>query len=247
MFKIPVDKHYIIHLAENTERKAIIEDNYNKVGLSGYEYWWTSRKPYLNEQIASAIYKDKDTTINIKNNIYDDAYKRTGNIRPLGRVFDCSYTMYTCISVAYARGFNHIAIFEDDVMFIDNPKLVEECFDVNNLPNDYDLVRYYSGAWEDNLPNRFPDRWYIHFKDPEYYESIAGDNNWKGGIFSIALLSRKGMKHFMNFYEKRIFVTDMIYYAAWPELLNSDLNVYVCCKDIIKPNTTMESMVWSEK
>lgn len=244
---IPVDKTYIIHLAENTDRKAVIEENYAKIGLTDYEYWWTSKKPYLNNQIAHAIYNDPSTTINLKDNIYDNQYLQTKDISVLGRVFDCSYTMYTCMSVAYARGFEHIAIFEDDVMFKEDLKpLIEECFDPQNFPQDYDLIRYHSGAWNDNLPKRFPDEYYIHYKDPRYF-GIESDDNWKGGIFSIAILSRKGMECFMKFYETQRFVTDMIYYASWPYLLHNNLNIYVCCKNIIKTNIDayFPSTVWT--
>lgn len=201
--KLPFDKVYMLHLAENENRLKFMVNQFKHHGISKQvEIWWTCKR---------------DISIEIGNNIktlhtnHYDWYQRNEESKNVyGGVFNCAFEHYTIIKQAYLRGFNSILIIEDNCEFIKDKKLFKDIFD--NIPEDYDIIKYYSGIFyendnDDNIINKYYNRY-----------------NFVNGNTTCYALKRNGMKLVIDQYNKCFEPSDIVLDKAMD--YNSDKKVH---------------------
>jgi GR25 family glycosyltransferase involved in LPS biosynthesis len=202
--KLPFEKIYCLHLSESKNRYNEVLKEFKKINLvNEVDFWYTCKKP-INENIGNSIQSLHDKYYNklMKNNKYI-----------YGAVFDCSYNHYSIIKQSYIRGFDSILIIEDDIHFNDNIELLNNI--INNIPNDYDVLKFYNTKCLVN-DNKASD---------DYFE-LLNENNYKNYYHSTLCyaLSRKGMETIIKEYETDFVASDI---ALNKIRLNKDIKFYV--------------------
>lgn len=151
--KLPFDKVYCLHLAENKQKYDLMMQEYEKVGITDQvNIWWTVKR-----NISALIGN------NIKS-LHSKWYDICRQTNPLiyAAVFNCAFEHYTIVKQALLRGFDTILVFEDDIKFIDNIEAVEKAF--TNLPDRWDVLKFCNGSncRQFNIPdyNGEDDLWY---------------------------------------------------------------------------------------
>ena len=206
--KLPFDKIYCLHLADDTERYEQCICEFKRIGiLDQVEFWWTCKRNISNE-VGLTIPTLIDQT-------YEDWLSKNLISRKelAGNVFNCAFEHYTIVKTSYQRGFNHILIIEDDIRFIDNLKLIEDTF--SNLPEDYDILKLHDSegsAYED---------WY--WDGPSDKQVFRKENNFAHSTLCYAL-SNKGMYAYYRLLDYRFTAADQINVSTLSE--NGAINVY---------------------
>lgn len=207
--KLPFDKVYMLHLAENENRLNFMVEQFKHHGISKQvEIWWTCKR---------------DISVEIGNNLnslHTDAYDwYKGNEKTkgvYGGVFNFAFEHYTIIKQAYLRGFESILIIEDDCEFIKDKKLFKDIFD--NIPEDYDIIKYHNGVFyendnDDNIINKYYNRC-----------------NFAKGNTTCYALKRRGMELVINQYNKCFEPSDIVLDKAMDYNSCKEVNSYAVNK-----------------
>lgn len=223
--KLPFDKVFILHLAENKERYNHLKNECKRLNIEDQvSIWWTCFKPisnFIGEKIES-----------LKHPYYD--YYKQFNKDVYGRVFNCAFEHYNIIKTSYLRGYNNILILEDDFKFINDVYSIEYIF--NNLPKDYDILKFYTSFIniinENTIFNINKDNIFFNKIDTykEYYTSTL-----------CYALSRKGMKTIIDIYEQHLMPSDNIFLEINKN--NIDLNIYINRYVCIYPNDSISNIL----
>lgn len=176
-----IDKVYVIHCVENEKRLNNInfQKTKNKWLNNKLEIWWTCYHPYSDIMANAMILSGKSRYISNKNELN------------LVREF------YTIIKTSYYKGYNNICIFEDDFSLIN-----EEYFNqfMINIPNDFDIIQLSYLLVEKNIHNIN----YLLSNNILWIEKNNG--GWSNnGI----ILSRNGMKYFIDFIDNEFVAADI--------------------------------------
>lgn len=206
--KMPFDKIYCLHLADDIDRYEYCVNEFNKIGiLDQVEFWWTCKRNISND-IGYTI-----------PTLIDDNYERELNRNIIsrnelyGNIFNCTLEHYTIMKTSYLRGFDNILIMEDDVRFIDNLELIEDTF--NNLPNNYDIIKFY------DTEGSVCEGWYSNDKsNKQVFRKIY---NFAHGTVCYAL-SNHGMKEYCSLIDNEFVPVDQINIV--PLTLNGIINAY---------------------
>lgn len=119
------DKIYCINLLERPDRKQLVQERFDKLGIE-VEFLNAVKFGFANNIIQS--------------NLFNFLNKNQPN------EFGCTLSHYQCIKKAYLQGYNNVLIFEDDVKFYKNfNNIIEQ--KLNNVPDNWDLLYLYSGIW----------------------------------------------------------------------------------------------------
>ena len=175
--KLPFDKIYCLHLTESEERLNSSKQEFIKMGIyDDVNYWWTCRHPYTKE-IHDFLVSNGFFRINIMN---------------APNAYNCARNWYEIIKTSYLRGYEHILCFEDDIIF----NVSKEEFEtfMNNIPNDYDIIRF---AYIDHN-NTFKDNECLYVEDY---------NNFFYGAMMFAL-NRNGMKYYIDYMDEHFGAAD---------------------------------------
>ena len=189
--KLPFDKIYCLHMAENEIRYQNMMSEFEHLGIKDQvEIWWTCKR-----KISTEIGNSLESLHTIFYN-----YKRRKNEDVYGAVFNCSFEHYTIIKQAYLRGLNSILILEDDISFnknISNEK-IHDIF--ANIPEDYDIVKFYNEQIDkDESDNQFS---FISNKSIHVY-------NYSLSSLCYAL-SNNGMKKYIEKMDEKFEIADRI-------------------------------------
>lgn len=199
--KLPFEKIYCIHLAEDVERYEFLMNELRRIGIEDQvDIWWTSKKN-INTIIGNCM-PSLHTPFydNIKANIHPHVYQR---------VFDCTYNHYSIISQAYARGLKSILIFEDDIIFNDDVDKIKAVFD--SIPDDYSIVKFHNMMVCNEyalLENPIKDN--LSYDVPKYitYDDESFDT------YSCSLLcygmTHEGMKYILDAYDRNFQASDVV-------------------------------------
>ena len=191
MTKLPFDKIYCLHMAENEIRYQNMMSEFDRLNIKDQvEIWWTCKR-----KISSKI---GDYLESLHSIFYN--YKRKHNEDLYGGVFNCSFEHYTIIKQAYIRGFNSILIFEDDITFNKHIS-VEEIYNIfNSIPDDYDIIKFYN----ENLDKS-------KILDEVTYISNNEQNIYNYSLSSLCYaLSRNGMKKYIEKMDDKFEIADRI-------------------------------------
>lgn len=189
--KLPFDKIYCIHLAENEIRYKNLIDEFERLGIKDQvEIWWTCKR-----KISTEIGNNLESLHTIFYN-----YKRRQNEDVYGAVFNCSFEHYTIIKQAYLRGLNSILILEDDIDFNKNISNDEINNIFANIPEDYDIVKLYNEEFDKNESNK-----------PFSFILNKNINIYKYSLSSMCYaLSRNGMKKYIEKMDEKFEIADRI-------------------------------------
>lgn len=224
---LPFDKIFILHLAENKDRLDNINNEIKRLGIEDKtNIWWTCFR-----KISTEIGNNLPL---LKYNGFYENYKKY-NPDIYGRVFNCSFEHYTIIKTAYLRGFNHILILEDDFKFIDDINSIEYVF--NNLPDDYDVIKFFY-TYLFKFSNKFN---YEKDKNSKLFTKINNFNENNYGSTLCYALSRKGMKHLIELYDKKFQVADVIFFDVDCKNINTYLSNYI----IVHENNSISNILWN--
>lgn len=188
MIKLPFDKVYCIHLAEDEKRHENIKNEFDRLGLSDQvEIWWTCKRSVSND-VAGEI-------DGLKTTFYGNMDREYPENNVLGSVFNCALEHYTIIKQAYIRGFNNVCVMEDDIKFICNEDRIKNVLD--NIPGDYDLIKFWSTE--------------MLFRDNGNREdvfSLLGEDEKAHSTLFYAL-SRNGMKRYIELMDEKFSPSDI--------------------------------------
>lgn len=173
-----LDRIYLLKFVSKTnEGKTCVTENYlRRIGV-GYSIWYTSDFP-LSDDIVTAM------GCTVKSEV------------------DCTMNHYTIIRQAYERGFKHIAVIEEDVLF--NGVTTKEEFEklLDEIPSDSDITRLcQSLPYNKKAKDKF----------------VKGCKLWGTQFY---ILNRKGMEYYINEIEKKFTPADF-------PLVNEDANVNI--------------------
>lgn len=199
--KLPFEKIYCIHLAEDVERYDFLMNELKRIGIDDQvEIWWTSKKK-LNLYIGNAL--------TMMHTEYYDGLMNSVNPNVYQGVFDCSYNHYSIISQAYARGLKSILIMEDDIIFNDDIDKIERVF--NSLPEDYTIVKLHNVwicgeyAMHDN-----PVKEHLSYDVPNFI-SYDNENFDKYGNSLLCYgMTTDGMRYILDGYEQWFQASDVV-------------------------------------
>lgn len=199
--KLPFEKIYCIHLAEDVERYELLMNELRRIGIEDQvDIWWTSKKN-INTIISNSMtslhtqYYDE-----IKETIYPNVYQG---------VFDCTYNHYSIISQAYARGLKSILIFEDDIIFNDDVEKIKAVFD--SIPDDYTIVKFHN-VWVCNeyALHKNPIKENISYDVPKFITYDDSSFMTYGNSLLCYGMTRDGMKHILDAYERDFQASDVV-------------------------------------
>ena len=231
------NKIYCIHLINYPDRKKLMTNGFNRIFNSdeNIKFWETVRKPWLNDECANIIteyrkiHNEAKIKLPISGSYYD--YYNSGAKHILGTLFDCAYQLYSVLTIAKNTMPDNgkIAIFEDDFNFINDTNIVKNY--LNNMPEDYDMIRFYSSGYTNEALGNFVPKMYVNYKDAN--NSTRGPL-YHGGIGFLAL-SKKGVDHYIHYLENIEFISDtcLMNYGYW---CNSDLKCYFPTKLLYIPD-----------
>lgn len=190
--KLPFDKCYCLHLVEATDRYDNCVNQFNKLGiLNQVDFWWTCKRS-ISTKVGNFLTE-------LHTPFYNGIYKCNENV--YSGVFNCSLEHYTIVKQSYLRGYNSILIIEDDIFFNEDINYIEDIF--NNLPEDYDVIKFYSMYVFNN--------YYIDQQNKISHVNKHFTNN----IFGICstkmyALSRNGMKMLIEKYDEAFNPSDIV-------------------------------------
>ena len=130
--KLPFDKVYMLHLAENENRLNFMVDQFKHHGISKQvEIWWTCKRD-ISIEIGNKL-----------NSLHTEQYDwYQGNEESkgvYGGVFNCAFEHYTIIKQAYLRGFESILIIEDEYSLAD---AIAETLQKENYTTKINISQY---------------------------------------------------------------------------------------------------------
>lgn len=218
--KLPFDRIYVLHMAENKERYENIMKELSKLQIENeVEIWWTCNKP-INNIIGKFI-------LSLRTSYYSGIRQIKPNV--YGNVFDCAYNHYSIIKQSYLRGFNSILILEDDVIFKKN--LAEFKKIINAIPKDFKIVKLASSAIENNVQNC--NEVFIDKNHTDW-------DRYKFGATCYAL-SRSGMEILIKEYEKKFTVSDIVINNVFANALLNDDCYCLAANDLISAHNGQKS------
>lgn len=223
--KLPFDKIYCLHLAEDNNRKINVLNEIKKIHLENeVNFWYTTKKP-INIAIGNHIQS-------LHTMCYDEIYKRNNSI--YGAVFDCAYNHYSIIKQALLRGMDSILIIEDDIKF--NDDLIELEAIISNIPKDYDVLKLHNTI--------IPYTSNVHDYNQYFLNLKENNNQWTFSTLCYAL-SKKGMGAIVNVYESKLshfFPSDICLDVL--SRLNMDIKLYSIKDNVFcQPNNDCKSHI----
>lgn len=239
--KLPFDKIYCLHLAEDTQRRENVLSEIKKINLENkVNFWYTTKKP-INSIIGNSIQT-------LHTGFYDQVKEKT-NPNIYGAVFDCSYNHYSIIKQALLRGIESILIIEDDIVFNNDLNMLKSV--VDNIPKDYDVLKLYST----HNPRLFmqlqytpPEYALIH--DTDYFNRLTVENQYEIGKYYkystlCYALSKKGMEALVAIYESNYFLpSDLCLDSCYAVKGLEDIKFYALKENIFcEPNQDCVSYI----
>lgn len=171
------DRKVVLYFTGNKDTRVPgMEQELKRVGLYGAERQWQFPSPL-----------DK---ILIRGMRHIPAIEKVG-------YFNSSMGHYRAIATSYHLGCNNCLIFEDDVRFMKNIDMINEC--VKSIPDDYDvaLLDCFFQRFEEGCVNSsVMSEWRENRKVNEFWSEF--DALYSLGCYS---LSRKGMERMMFAFE----------------------------------------------
>ncbi len=215
------DKIYCLNLSSRKDRYNNCVKEFNKINLP-VQFWYTCHKN---------IYNIADKLPGIQTIFYNDILKSNKNVYT--NVFNTALEQYTIIKTSYERGFNNIAIMEDDIKFIDDINKIYNY--LNDIPDNFDIVKFHNLEINDYKKLNIKGK---YFKISNYRNIIKfNDTPWPSSMFYG--LSKNGMKKYIEYFDNIEFVgSDMIF----NKLLNYNINLY-SINDIICYNCDLKSNI----
>lgn len=187
--ELPFDKIYVLHLPTDITRVNNVKQLLEKIS---------------NITVFNSIYIPKVYNIaNLLKNNNMFFWNGLGN----GTALACTINHYTIIKQAYEEGSNSILILEDDISYND-----EYFYVFNNLPNDWDCIRF---CWVNNIQGN------IYYPNKYEYFTKSKLATWGTQCYA---LNRKGMKYYLDSMNNNFAVADNPLFT----LLYTDLKQYYC-------------------
>ena len=206
--KYGFDKIYCFNLYTSNERYEFMKNQFDKLNLE--------------------VNFIRSFSINTPNTYFSN--QAFDGLPTPGAILDYVTKLYSIIKESLLKNYDHILIFEDDVI-IDNDKFLEM---INFIPSDYDIIRF-GFTKDDNLLN--PENANIY---NNYFCINKYVNYW--GVFTVAL-SRKGMEYFVNYIDNKLCQADLPFFDV-NMINNNNLVNYYCYANIFTHNyefhTTMK-------
>lgn len=223
------DRIYVLNLVNAPERTKLMEEQLTKIFPNDkYKFWETVKKPFINNEVAKAVVEaelksESKLKLPTTGSYYD--WWRSGKVNLMGVIFDCAYNIYSILKVAQVKQYKHICIFEDDFRFIEDTDKIYEYLD--NIPENYDLIRFYSSGFNDDWSKRKEQ---LELKDGQHYISFQQSAlGLGGGGIGMLALSQKGIQVYLNYLEKVNFISDL-FCMDWRYSIDNDsknvLNAY---------------------
>lgn len=134
------------------------------------------------------------------------AYSRQCFSKP--NEYDCVRNHYSIIKQSFDLGYENILILEDDIRFL-KPSLLNPLLE--NIPEDFDIIRFNGFSTMDSAKNfmNLYNQGTLYVKNPN-------TKLWNAGCYG---LSRKGMKYYIEYIDKNLWVADGPLYDV-PDYIN---------------------------
>ena len=178
-----IEKMYVIHCVENEKRLENIKYQFehNKIVEANTEIYWTCYFPFSDVAANAMLLSNKSRFLSNKNE------------------YNLTREFYRIIKVAYLQGVKSICIFEDDFSLINEKDFIKF---MNNLPEDFDIVQ---------LSYLFNDDMYDFKKLLNKYKNgiLWVEKNFGAWSNNGLILSRKGMKYFIDNINKEFKAADI--------------------------------------
>jgi len=199
-----VDAAYVINLAERKDRRDFMSWQFKQLGIDESSVTWHT----------SVLHPFNDVLINGFNAW---SQKKHGFFTKPNEI-SCLYEHYTAIKKSWLQGMEKILVMEDDICFLrDNEKFTKM---LDKLPESCDIAQ--GDAFCAN---------------PHLAEALDKSQAWSKhdsiGVWnaSFVILSRKGMKFYIDFIDQFFSAADMPYYIA-AQAYSSSLDVRLASKPI---------------
>lgn len=199
--KLPFEKIYCIHLAEDVERYELLMNELRRIGIEDQvDIWWTSKKN-INTIIGNSM-----TSLHTQ---YYDEIKESICPNVYQGVFDCTYNHYSIISQAYARGLKSILIFEDDIIFNDDVEKIKAVFD--SIPDDYTIVKFHN-VWVcgEYALCKNPIKENLSYDVPKFITYDDESFMTYGNSLLCYGMTHDGMKHILDAYDRGFQASDIV-------------------------------------
>lgn len=178
-----IDEMYVIHCVENEKRLENIKYQFanNEWVSNKTKIYWTCYFPFSDVAANAMLLSNKSRFLSNKNE------------------YNLTREFYRIIKVAYLQGVNSICIFEDDFSLI-NKDDFKKFF--NDIPKDFDIIQL-SYLFNDDMAD-YKDLLDEYKKGNLWVEKKIGGWSNNGLI-----LSRKGMKYFIDNIDKEFKAADI--------------------------------------
>lgn len=183
-----------------TDRYALLQQEFNRVGLEGVNSHWDFPNPYnqilLNTVPMTRFNKNRSC-------------------------FYIGLNNYRAVATAYHLGCNSCLIMEDDIRFLKDLDRLEET--VRNLPDDFDLAMF-----DNNKPCSLSEQEYIGIFSQKAAPNWSRFTNLRStGCYA---MSRRGMEAWLRCFEAPAIRAGVLrnpdgYFRV--EYLGADKNLYV--------------------
>ncbi len=190
------DKIYCINTLENTERREDVSEKFKLLGIE-VEFFNTVRYD-LNQQLI-------------------DIYNKGKKVFKFDAEVSCAMSHYSCIKKAKLKNYRNVLILEDDVTFVRNFNEVIKSY-LELVPDDWDVLYFYSGVYGWNLKHKFLDNTMKIFKSANVNGTLAYAVNNK--MYS-SILEEYDSKFDIsdNLFSKRMQKDNKyIFYSVYPNL-----------------------------
>ena len=179
--KTPFEKIYVLSLITNKERQEFIKKQFADLGI---EFEFIYGIDYVNIKFDQYM-KEINWPI---------CLQPSSPRAAIAKDFGCAMTHYQGVLYAYEQGYNNVLIFEDDICFIKNHKLIEDS--LNNIPFNADFV-----TWDPRSSAIWDQPYYTNIinnsaQDQYFCEEALG--RWIIGGMMYGIMNRKTMELYLN-------------------------------------------------
>ena len=209
----PFEECHLVNLVERPDRLEYMMNQFKKLGC---ETEITLHRAVKHPQIAMERMMDGLNNENNNHSTY------LSHIDVPHSTAGC-HEQYTIIKSAYLRGLESVMIIEDDCGFIKDRSVLEEYF--NNLPNDWDVLRIncLRGPKTQEYINDYKDKYNYWFPQVNCLYGAAA-----------YALSRKGMKHMLDWYDQNFDAIDVPLAIGNVKILRYELKKFIPIKSDAK-------------
>lgn len=177
------DRAVVLTLVEEEERQKFIVDEFDKLGIIGWEFHYECKHPF------------QQTIINALNASDEGRFR-------LPNEYGCTRSHYSIIKQALYQDCENILIMEDDICLLKNMALFLDY--LKAIPKDYTLLQF-GGFCADN--NKF-DEFLLKHKDEKWIRHY-GYPIWTTSMYA---LSQLGMAAWLKIQDSQLGVADLPLY-----------------------------------